>query len=69
MVKDASGKIRKTVGWGLCDTTRGDGKDWSKLLHEGDLIDIVFTIGVNEWNGNRELQLTIQSLRLSSRTQ
>jgi single-stranded-DNA-specific exonuclease len=63
MMKDETGKIRKTIGWGMCDESRGDGKDWCKLLKPGDVIDIVFTIGVNEWNGNRELQLTIQDLR------
>ena len=29
-------------------------------------IDIVFELGVNEWNGNRELQLKLMDLRLSS---
>ncbi len=58
-----STKFHKTIGWGLCDTNRGDGQDWSKLLKEGDTIDIVFEIGVNEWNGNRELQLTIVDLK------
>ena len=58
-----STKFHKTIGWGLCDTNRGDGKDWCKALKEGDKIDIVFEIGVNEWNGNRELQLTVVDLK------
>ena len=65
-VKHNSTKFHKTIGWGLCDTTRGDGKNWSKALKVGDMIDIVFEIGVNEWNGNRELQLAIVDLRISS---
>ncbi|PIY93535.1 MAG: single-stranded-DNA-specific exonuclease RecJ [Candidatus Magasanikbacteria bacterium CG_4_10_14_0_8_um_filter_32_14] len=57
-------KIRKTIGWSLCDTN-GD-INWCKLLKIGDKIDMVFEIDVNEWNGNRELQLTIVDLRKSS---
>ena len=64
-VTQGTTKFYKTIGWGLCDTTRGDGQDWSKLLKEGDMIDIVFEIGVNEWNGNRELQLTIIDIKKS----
>jgi single-stranded-DNA-specific exonuclease len=64
-VVHTSTKFHKTIGWGLCDKNRGDGKDWSKMLKEGDLIDIVFEIGVNEWNGNRELQLTVVDLKKS----
>jgi single-stranded-DNA-specific exonuclease len=29
----------------------------------GDLIDLVFEIDVNDWNGNRELQLKIIDLK------
>ena len=54
-------KIRKTIGWSLCDKT-GE-INWCKLLRIGDKIDIVFEIDVNEWNGNRELQLTIVDLK------
>ena len=35
------------------------------LIKVGDLIDVVFEIGVNEWNGNRELQLKIVDLKKS----
>jgi len=31
----------------------------------GDLVDIVFSLEVNEWNGNRELQLNVTDLKLS----
>lgn len=62
-VSHTTPRIRKTIGWGLCDENRGDGKNWSKLLQVGDHIDMVFEIGINEWNGNRELQLTIVDLK------
>lgn len=39
--------------------------DWCAKLKAGDKIDIVFELGVNEWNGNRELQLKISDLKLS----
>jgi single-stranded-DNA-specific exonuclease len=64
-VTHRSNKIHKTIGWGLCDTSRGDGKNWGSLLKEADTIDIVFEIGLNEWNGNRELQLSIVDLKKS----
>jgi single-stranded-DNA-specific exonuclease len=31
----------------------------------GDKIDVVFEVDVNEWNGNRELQMKIIDLKLS----
>lgn len=39
--------------------------DWAKQLRMGDLVDIVYEIGVNEWNGRRELQLKIEDLKRS----
>lgn len=41
--------------------------DWCAKLNVGDKIDIVFELGVNEWNGNRELQLKISDLKLSEK--
>lgn len=41
--------------------------DWCAKLKAGDKIDIVFELGVNEWNGNRELQLKIADLKLSNK--
>ncbi|MBI2990212.1 MAG: single-stranded-DNA-specific exonuclease RecJ [Candidatus Magasanikbacteria bacterium] len=63
LVKHNSQVIRKTIGWHLCNENAGDGKDWSKELKPGEKIDMVFEVGINEWNGNRELQLTIVDLR------
>lgn len=39
--------------------------EWSRRLSANDIIDIVFEIGVNQWNGNRELQLKIVDLKKS----
>lgn len=39
--------------------------DWCAKLKAGDKIDIIFELGANEWNGNRELQLKIVDLKLS----
>jgi single-stranded-DNA-specific exonuclease len=40
--------------------------DWCVRLKAGDKIDIIFELGVNEWNGNKELQLKIVDLKLSN---
>ncbi|TSC56416.1 MAG: single-stranded-DNA-specific exonuclease [Parcubacteria group bacterium Gr01-1014_18] len=39
---------------------------WCQTLKSGDKIDMVYEVGVNEWNGNRELQLRIVDLKLGS---
>ncbi len=62
IVKSDSGKTHKTVGWSLCN---GNGTNWCEELKKGDKIDIVFEVDINEWNGNRELQLTICDLKKS----
>ncbi len=61
MAKHGSPKIHKLVGWNLCGKTNK--QNWCAILNPGDLVDIVFDIGINEWNGNRELQMTIRDLR------
>jgi len=33
-------------------------------IHElGDTVDVVYEIGLNEWNGNREIQLRIVDIK------
>lgn len=64
MVKSASGKIKKIMGWNLCCADAET--NWCKTLQKGDKIDVVFEISVNEWNGNRELQLTTIDLKKTS---
>ena len=60
-VKHNSSKIHNMIGWNLC-SDNGD-KNWCKLLTKGDKINTIFEIGVNEWRGNRNLQMTIKDLR------
>lgn len=62
LLKHNSHVVRKTIAFGLGDPTRHP-ENWREVLQPGDKIDIVFTVGVNEWNGNRELQLTIEDIR------
>lgn len=62
LLKHKTNSVRKTIGWSLCE---GD-TNWGKELKSGDMIDMVFEIGVNEWNGSRDLQMTIVDLRKTS---
>ncbi len=62
--QDGSHVIRKTIGWKLCH--EDNEINWGKELKIGDRIDMVFEIDVNEWNGNREIQLTIVDLQKST---
>jgi single-stranded-DNA-specific exonuclease len=39
--------------------------EWANCLPQ--YVDVVYTIGVNEWRGNRSLQLMVQDIRPSSR--
>lgn len=36
---------------------------WANQLEEGDTIDVAYNVGVNEWNGNREIQLEILDIQ------
>jgi len=47
---------RKAIGFGL--------GEWAEKLEIGKCLDIVFELDINEWNGNRELQLKIIDLHL-----
>ena len=64
MVKHNSHLIKKTIGFGLGDCNKHP-LNWKEVLKPGDKIDLVFRIGVNQWNGNRELQLTIEDIKKS----
>ncbi|MFW0838000.1 MAG: single-stranded-DNA-specific exonuclease RecJ [Candidatus Komeilibacteria bacterium] len=50
--------IKKAIAFGL--------GEWAKDLKLGSQVDIVFQLGVNEWNGNRELQIKVVDMRISS---
>ncbi|MFB6181504.1 MAG: single-stranded-DNA-specific exonuclease RecJ [Candidatus Magasanikbacteria bacterium] len=54
-------KMHKFIGWNLCADSRD--LNWADELSKGDKVDVVFDISVNEWNGNRELQFTIEDIR------
>lgn len=62
MVKHHSALIKKTICFGFGNTEKHP-FDWKKNLHPGDKIDLAFTVGVNEWNGNRELQLEVKDIK------
>ncbi|MBE2238340.1 MAG: single-stranded-DNA-specific exonuclease RecJ [Caldilineaceae bacterium] len=40
--------------------------EWATHLREGNRIDLAFQVEVNEWQGNRRLQLNVQDLRPST---
>jgi len=62
MVKHNSHTIKKTIAFGFGDVEKHP-MDWKKILQPGDKIDMVFTVSVNEWNGNRELELAVEDIR------
>ncbi|MFA5127934.1 MAG: single-stranded-DNA-specific exonuclease RecJ [Patescibacteria group bacterium] len=64
MVRHNSHTVRKTIAFGFGDINKHP-LDWKKILHAGDKIDLVFTVGVNEWNGNRELELSVKDMKVS----
>lgn len=41
------------------------GSEWREALQTDDLVDIVYTLGFNEWNGNKSIQLILKDLRKS----
>ncbi len=52
---DETRRPRKMIGFN-CGT-------WCAKLKRGDSIDVVVEVGVNEWNGNRDIELRIVDLR------
>ncbi|MDO8499454.1 MAG: single-stranded-DNA-specific exonuclease RecJ [bacterium] len=64
MLKHNSNTVKKTIGFGLGDPIKHP-DDWKNSLKVGDKIDMVFSIGVNEWNGNRDLELFIEDIKKS----
>ncbi|OGH88479.1 MAG: single-stranded-DNA-specific exonuclease RecJ [Candidatus Magasanikbacteria bacterium RIFOXYC2_FULL_42_28] len=64
MVKHNNQTVRKTIAFGLGDINKHP-DDWKVNLKPNDKVDLVFTVGVNEWNGNRELELKIIDIKKS----
>lgn len=54
---EQNGQLRKGIGFGL-----GDCQEFCRLKEK---IDIVYEVDVNEWNGNRELQIKFEDVRKS----
>jgi len=59
VTQDGGQKLHKLIGFSF--------GEWCAKINIGDKIDIVFELGVNEWNGNRELQLKIEDIKLSDK--
>lgn len=49
------GTQRQCIGFGF--------GSWATRLKIGEPADVAYTVGVNEWNGNREIQLMIKDIR------
>lgn len=62
MVKHNSHTVRKTIAFGFGDIEKHP-SDWKKELKPGAKIDLAFAISVNEWNGNRELELKVIDIK------
>lgn len=41
----------------------GSGEEWGNKLKPGDYIDIAYEIDINEWKGNKKIQLKIQDIK------
>ncbi|MFA4872165.1 MAG: single-stranded-DNA-specific exonuclease RecJ [Patescibacteria group bacterium] len=57
VTQDDNPNLHKLIGFSF--------GEWCAKLNIGDKIDIVFELDLNEWNGNRELQLKIIDLKMS----
>ena len=55
LVSHPEGQPRKAIAFGFGD--RGD------KLKVGQMIDLVFSVDINEWNGNREIQLKVIDIK------
>lgn len=56
-VQDGNNQRKKLVGFGF--------GSWMPILAAGTLVDIAYTLEINEWQGRRELQCRIIDLQLS----
>ncbi|MBI5037099.1 MAG: single-stranded-DNA-specific exonuclease RecJ [Candidatus Kerfeldbacteria bacterium] len=54
-----SGVTKKVIAF-------GKGATWGNDLSIGEMVDIVFELSINEWNGSRELQLKLVDMRKSN---
>lgn len=56
-VKHNSNEVKKMIGFKF--------GDFSEKISIGDMVDIVFEVGINEWNGNRELEIKIIDIKIT----
>ncbi|MBI4256672.1 single-stranded-DNA-specific exonuclease RecJ [Candidatus Uhrbacteria bacterium] len=54
-LQSQTGKLVEGIGFGF--------GDWAEKLSLGQSVDVVYEIQVNEWNGNRQLQIRIVDLQ------
>ncbi|KKR48688.1 MAG: Single-stranded-DNA-specific exonuclease RecJ [Candidatus Magasanikbacteria bacterium GW2011_GWC2_40_17] len=64
LVRQHTFEHRKMIGFCFGDENI-KGQNWCQVLKPGDSVDAVFEVSVNEWNGNRELQLKLVDLKLN----
>ena len=56
-VKDAYGNSKKAIGFNFPATCA--------RIKEGDKMNILFNLDVDEWNGNRELSLKLIDIKIN----
>lgn len=56
---EQDGTTRKAIAFGFGDV-------WGNQIRVGDLLDLVCNVGINEWNGNREIQLKVVDMKFVS---
>ncbi|MCK5413667.1 MAG: single-stranded-DNA-specific exonuclease RecJ [Candidatus Pacebacteria bacterium] len=60
------GKVKYFKAIGFCLGKMADElPDGKNGLRWGDIVDVVFQLEINEWNGNRELQMNVLDLKIS----
>ncbi|MFH1565201.1 MAG: single-stranded-DNA-specific exonuclease RecJ [bacterium] len=57
-------KFFTIIGFSFGNTNNGT-ENWCEKLNIGDVVDLVACVSVNEWNGNRELQLKLVDIAIS----
>ncbi|MFH0828645.1 MAG: single-stranded-DNA-specific exonuclease RecJ [Candidatus Kerfeldbacteria bacterium] len=60
-VSHATSEVKKTIGFRF--------GSWIQSIRPGDSIDCIFEVGMNEWNGEREIELKIVDLDHSGSNQ
>lgn len=64
LVKHNDELIKKMIGFFFGNPDRHNGVKWLEELTPGREIDMVFEVGVNEWNGHRDLELKIVDMKM-----